>query len=364
MLQRVTLEGVELPRLYIAETQSDIFTAQQNGIPYIKWKHGNDKLIKVLLRPTLEKMFPGLKWNKILGTKKNFKTNVYLTEHNDKDFDGELNQELVTTHPTTVEKGKVHELTEDECSTASISNGTRIFTVTDKVQANLYKQCSIEEYIGDVSSWVNLDVLQSLHLMPKFIGDILDCVKTNIVAGVKWNEGYNKKLGNTLGNFNRSTQLPNLIILDVSGSIPRGISATMLALIDTLRTQVDADLIITAKESRFYPSGSELPGPNTLRMQYGYGNESKMFFDILTTDIQGKHYGHVISFGDSDTPNYRGFQARPEVWSLCGTQVEHVHHFHTRCKIQTGYAKWCHYLSAQPQIEYNTEWCEVIKENL
>ena len=32
-----------------------------NGIPYVRWKYGQEQLIRQLLRPALEKMFPGIR---------------------------------------------------------------------------------------------------------------------------------------------------------------------------------------------------------------------------------------------------------------------------------------------------------------
>jgi hypothetical protein len=217
----------------------------------------------------------------------------------------------------------------------------------------------IEDYVGDLSSCVNIEVLQRLRLMPAFIGNILDCVKINAGSGMYWREGYNKRLGIPVGRFNSSGQLPNLIILDVSGSIPRGISATMISLIDTLRTQLSADLIITSTISRYYPMGSELPDPQRIRDQFHYGNESHDFFGILDRYVRGHSWGHVFSFGDNDTPAYEGFKDK---YSLEGTKVEHVHHYHTWADdTPTGYAKWCHMLACQPKVDYDTSWCKVIR---
>lgn len=364
MLQRVTLEGIELPRLYTASTRQDVQQAQEAGIPYIKWTRSHEELLQYLLRLTLEKMFPAIKWSRVLGPKRRFKTEVYFVDSDDaktEEMPEQMSEEPAYPKPLTTAEPEEIELSVDEMAVADIANDTRIFNTEDDeiYPATIYKQADLRDYMGDVSSWVNLDVLQDLKLMPKFIGDILDCIKVNLVSGVHWSEGYNKKLGAALGNFNRSGQLPNLIILDISGSIPRGISATMLTLIDTLRTQVSADLIITAGESRFYPAGIDLPDPQALREAFGYSNESHMFFRILNDEVQGKHYGHVFSFGDWDTPDYSSFN---DNYSLRGTQVEHVHHYHTVHTSKTGYAKWCHHLGKQPQEDYNTEWCKIIKE--
>ncbi len=361
MLRRVTIDGVELPRLYIAENQQDVALAKRSGIPYVKWTKGMDNLIKVLLRPTLERMFPGIYWNKVLGERKRTQTKVELQIHEEQDFEGVLDNEGKTEYQerTNIE---VDDIEDDMVS--SVSTGTRLFDDDDSTNM-VYSKLSIEEYIGDLTSCVNLEVLQKLKLMPSFIGDILSNIKRNVAASMYWQEGYNKKHGACLGNYNRVGQLPNLIILDVSGSIPRGISATMLTLIDTLRTQCNADLIITSSFSKFYPAGSDVPDPDELRREFGFANESKDFFRILDKNIKGKHYGHVISFGDNDTPSYAEYEG-----SLMGTKVEHVHHYFVKGfygyysgskHYKTGYAKWCHMLADEPLVEFNYDWCSVMK---
>lgn len=384
MLQRVMLDGIELPRLYIAENKSDADLAKSKGIPFVRWTRGQDELIKVLLRPVLEQMFPHIKWNAVLGPKRRFRTKVevYETEQTDQsEIVGRLDETTTTNVASMSDDDDAIVLPnmdtyEDEdgmlTELSVATTGERLFSGGGAVVES--ESLSLEDYVGDMSSYVNIEVLQRLRLMPAFIGDILDCVKINVGSGMYWREGYNKRLGIPVGRFNASGQLPNLIILDVSGSIPRGISATMISLIDTLRTQLSADLIITSTISRFYPMGSELPDPKRLRQKFRFGNESHDFFAILNNNIRGRHYGHVFSFGDNDTPAYGWFKDMPDEYSLAGTKVEHVHHYHTgswvqyntsfndKCDAKTGYAKWCHMLATQPTVDYDTSWCKVIRD--
>jgi hypothetical protein len=370
------MDGIELPRLYIAENKHDAELAVSKGIPFIRWTQGQDALIRMLLRPVLEQMFPHIKWNLVLGKRRKFRTMVEICEGYDDMPDQVDEVGRIDGKAGAEENDWSPEQAEDEVDmsglaitdedgiiveTAGIANGERLFA-DDKHKMVVVHNLDIEDYIGDMSSYVNIEMLQRLRLMPAFIGNILDCVKINVGSGIHWAEGYNKRRGLPIGRYNASGQLPNLVILDVSGSIPRGISATMISLIDTLRTQLSADLIITSTNSRFYPMGSELPTPQRIRDMFGYGNEQSDFFGILTKNIRGKHYGHVFSFGDNDTPYYADFLKHPEQWSLEGTVVEHVHHYHTGKwgNGKTGYAKWCHMLSKPPLEEYDTSWCDVI----
>ena len=377
MLKRVTYPGIELPRLYIAENETDVKLARENGLPFVRWNLGNDELIKSLLRPVVEKMFPHIDWRKVLGPRQNFRTNVYITHPEEREQPTAINHKKVIVEKDTEEEDT--ETIKEECSEvddeidaedieeedASVPDSFRYHDGGSKMV--VMERVSIKKYMGDLSSSVNLDVLQSLKLMPKFIGDILDCIRVNKTASVLWSEGYNKKHAACIGNFNRSNQLPNLIIIDVSGSIPRGISATMIALADTLRSQLEADLIITGSNSRFYGRTDKLPSPQEIRNMFGFGNESYDFMSILTKEIQGKNYGHVFSFGDFDSPNYSLLNCSTE-YSISGTTVKKVHHYHTGCApyrsrdntLKTGYGYWCHLLGKQPDVEYNTDWCNVI----
>lgn len=380
MLQRVRLDGIELPRLYIAENKVDADLAMSKGIPFIRWTKGQDELIKILLRPVLERMFPDIKWNAVLGRYNKFKTDVmmYVPEKSQPDqtelgikLDGE--DDVCEYDPSEVDTGMCTEPCRDEdgnLTESSVASSEERLFDGGGGEMMVCRKLDIEDYVGDLSSCVNIEVLQRLRLMPAFIGDILDCIKINIGSGMHWREGYNKRLGIPVGRFDAAGQLPNLIILDVSGSIPRGISATMIALIDTLRTQLSADLIITSSNSRFYPMGSELPSPQRIRDMFGYGNESREFFGILSKHVRGRHYGHVFSFGDNDTPDYSvRLYSTGDAPSLEGTIVEHVHHYHTglyHCggygNLKTGYAKWCHMLAKPPLENYDTSWCKVISD--
>lgn len=355
MLERVRIPGVEIPRLYVATNQRDALLAQDNGIPYIVWKNGSKDLIKHILRPALEEMFPYIKWDKVLG-KKDFRTKVVNVPGREvtQDISDDADKDPEVIRQAPLDNG-----------VADIAESERLFNGAVPTNKRTLASYSLKEYLGDVNSMVNLEVLQELELMPKFIGDIVDCIKKNLVAPVRWTEGYNKKLGVPVGNFSRVAQLPNLIILDVSGSIPRGIAATMIALIDTLRTQVSAELIITSDISRYYTLEDELPDPESIRREFGLGNESKMFVEILKEKIAGREWGNVISFGDNDTPF---IAATIGVYNnfLSDTRVHCVRHYHTGYRVidepYTGYAKWCTmYTKDMPEVTFSTSWCKVIQ---
>lgn len=386
MIQRVQIDGVELPRLYIVENNEDMRIAKENGIPYIKWNDGIESLIKILLRPTLEKMFPHIDWYAVLGHKRVMRTKIYevshvqeprdpsTINHADYDYDKMIKSQMAHDPSKFIIETEDDEIPEE---LADIATGDRSFSDDhehDRYGENTYMHSySIEQYIGDLSSSVDIDVLQRLALLPKFVGDVSDCIRVNISNSMHWTEGYNKKLGVPVGKFNNSKQLPNLIILDISASIPRGISATMITLIDTMRNQCDADLIITSRRSGYYPMGTELPSPDTIKQYYGTGNEGVEFASILEKHIAGREFGHVISFGDNDNPieAYKWGWTEPEQFGMgcsfspkmMGTKVHKVHHYHTRYKNkETGYAMWVKDCCPDVDMEFDTSWARCMKD--
>lgn len=385
MIQRVQIDGVELPRLYIVENNEDMRIAKENGIPYIKWNGGIESLVKILLRPTLEKMFPHIDWYVVLGRKRVMRTKIYevshvreprdpsTIDHANYDYDKMIKSQLAHDPSKFIIETEDDEIPEE---LADIATGDRSFSDDhehDRYGENTYVHSySIEQYIGDLSSSVDIDVLQRLALLPKFVGDVSDCIRVNLSNSMHWTEGYNKKLGVPVGKFDNSKQLPNLIILDISASIPRGISATMITLIDTMRNQCDADLIITSRRSGYYPMGTELPSPDTIKQYYGTGNEGVEFASILEKHIAGREFGHVISFGDNDNPieAYKWGWTEPEQFGMgcsfspkmMGTKVHKVHHYHT-CygNKETGYAMWVKDCCPDVDMEFDTSWARCMK---
>lgn len=370
MLQRVKMDGLSLPRLYIAENSEDVRIAKENGIPYIKWQRGMEELIRILLRPTLEKMFPGINWNKVLGRKKKVRSEVVITKSAYVEEDpceaADYDKDLMLSAQLDADE-EINELDHDwsvpddndeHIRLVDIADGRRD-CCADNSMFGYYNfvedKLSIEDYVGDLSSSVDIDVLQQLKLLPEFVGNIANCIKKNLSNNMYWTEGYTKKLGVPLGKFNGKPVLPNLVIIDVSASIPDGIASTMLALADTLREECNAELIITSARSGYYPVGSELPSPQTLRDYYGRSNERAEFMSILKNYIAGREFGHIITFGDYDSPgDVSGF-------SMEGTKVHMLHAYHTYAHDVTGYGRWVLECCPDVDVEYDTSWCKICK---
>ncbi len=329
--------GVKIPDIYVCENKQECNDAKHYGLPYVLRPAGYDdeKIAAAILWRTLNKLFPHIRWEEYFGFTPRDSIIVWVPGSQN-----EMPEEIHTGD------GQVVDIAEDR----------REFSGGMEPGQYDYEERTLFEYVGDRSSEVKIEELQALHMLPTFLDDIAEAIKRNLY-GQDWTEGYNKKLGVPIGNFNAAAEKPNLIILDISNSIPRGISATMLTLIATLKEQANAALIVTGSTSLWWDAGEELPSPQWIRNHCGYANEYTQFYNILRTKIFGKHWGNVIVFGDTDAPSlFRN--------NLCGikvkdTTVDKVWCFHTWKKEIPGYGEWTEDICEV--FEYNTSWCKIMQ---
>lgn len=387
-MRQLKVGTLPLPEIYVVDNEIDISNCKKLGVPFIIWKDDYELLIKLVLFPTLKKMFPYIKWEEYLGIREciyGSGTPVIHKPISNKQLDKSTTKNSVSFNDVKEwQENKIEQLNHNEPIESKgdhygYDSGSIYERVMDSngLDSSLC-QVSLNDCVGDLSMYVNIDELNALHLLPKWIGDINDCIRTNIQDYI-WQEGYNKKTGIPIGNFITNSNLKNLLIIDVSMSIPAGIAATMLALCDTLRNKINADLIITGATSGFYPINESIPSAQELRQLHGRSNESKMFYSILNEKIFGREWGNVIAFGDNDTPsscnyltdtayNIANYQDRSSLWSNNGkrtTKVHRLYSFHTkrynRCPPIVGYAKWVKCVCPDVEVIHNTDWIDSIK---
>lgn len=304
------------PDLFVCNDQVDVVIAKTHGLPYVVWQGSDDRLIKAILYHLVKKLLPGIDWAKV------WNLSVKERGYGQDGFVYNLNGETETT-----DWGEGY---------------------------------NIDDWLVSNEVHVDIEEIEALGLMPKFLGDIYDCIKINI-SEPYWVDGVNKKTGLWTGKILYKEELPNLIILDVSGSIPGGISTVMLRLIDTIRNKCNAELIVTATRSYYWGLHDELPTPQKMATMCGWNNEAKMFYDILRERVAGRHFGHVFVFGDNDAPSwkwknpdaYSGYYEEP---ALPGTRIDVLHNFHTKLKTTVGYAEWATQFA--DKVEFNTEWAK------
>lgn len=327
-MRRVHIKGVPIPEMYAVKSGSrEVGDAIALGIPFVVWDGSDEDLVKLILLRACQKLFPSIDWYKVLNIKS-------------------YTRPVVIVPGGKIDYGE-RELTEDDINDNGVHDSAETWREFNGT-CNGNQHLDIDDFVGDLDNYVNVEKLDELNMLPSFISDITATI-TNEPYGNMWTEGYNKKRKAMLGNFLAKPEDKNLIILDVSGSIPGGIAATMISLIDTLRHRAHADLIITSSTSKFYPFGEELPSPKQIRAEFGWANESWRFFEILKS-LNGAEYSNVISFGDYDSPGEE-FNKDFEI------TVHNVWHYHTRHKDKTGYALWC---KPRGTEYFDNTWCNVV----
>lgn len=379
-MYQLKIGNIPLPKLYVCKKGEDR-KARELGVPYIIKPKGwtDERLVKCVLYRTLARKFPDILWYKILGTAAcnpyGIQVNVpnqveppVVGERKEVAAEYRDNPGFDTTGLTSPDM----EYTEDG-EYRGTGGG---LDVDDKVDwtkpTTQWDVERLDKYVGDLGFYVDIEELQALHLLPVFLDDIANAIKKNLYS-VAWCDGYNKKLGCNLGSWKGGSQAPNLIVLDVSGSIPSGVAGTMVSLIDTLRSQADADLIITSGRSEFFPANEGLPSPDQLSGLIGGCNERIQFYDILRTKVLGKHWGNVIVFGDQDAPAdvrlkrmdrmYGGGKEAVDITDqeLQSTRIDRIMAFHTYARKVPGYGLWAVQAAPKAEVVYNTEWTKEMK---
>lgn len=351
-MHRIQCGTIPIPVLYVCEDTIEARKVRAAGIPYIIRPNGmtDKKLVAYVLLNVLETKFPHIDWFSYLGLSSYIRKELIVHVPGMKDCD---------SHKSGDDAGGL-------CIT-DIADDEREFT--SGIEGDDYGERDLSSYIGNAAAaHVKIEELQDLNLLPTFLDDIAEAIKKNLY-GMYWSEGFNKKRGVPLGNFDAGGEKPNLIILDVSGSIPKGVSATMLTLIETLRDRANADLIVTGSCSMYWAAGEKLPSPEWIRSHIGYNNEATQFNEIIRTRIAGRQWGNVIAFGDNDCPSafWGRYSERDKAQltskDLEGTTVENLLSFHTFQNYTPGYARW---VDETPGVllggeTINTEWCDFME---
>ena len=350
-MYQLRIGQLNLPKIYVIEPK-EIAQARHYGLPYIvkpkDWD--DDKLIKAILINTLRRKFPDIKWNKVLG----------LT-NNDSLI---INSDNTVQVPADSRTNQCHSCFTDDTLTKTEGDEYRDTAGGDIDDVPDYTGMSIDDCIGDRLYGVSIEELQALKMLPVFMDDIARAVKVNLY-NTAWMDGYNKKLGYNAGNYKGGEQAPNLIVLDVSGSIPSGVAGTMVSLIDTIRSQTNADLIITGSRSYYYANGDTLPTPDELRYYIGGCNECVQFNEILRKHVLGKHWGNVIIFGDQDRPNAYRFAKYSNTWlkdnELSHTRIDNIIAFHTYTNVLPGYGLWAKEACPTTPVKADCKWVECMR---
>ena len=329
-MQILQSKKMSIPIIYLIENESEL-NSLPLGIPFIRGdnKYYNDyvKLLEfeILLKSAIKSGLP-FNWEKIL--RENGYRDLYKT----------------------VASSFICEYSTDE-------NKVSIDKTLEKVEASK----TISDFIEDISYQVDIETLKNLRVIPTwFSSTIEEAVKTNILNSIVWNPAlYNKKLDNTSGSVTLSTPDRNLIIIDISSSIPKSIAKATLLLAKTMTTQFFADLIITGARSGLFDY-TEIDGldVNQIYTDYGQNNECKDFRAIVS---QHRQYDNVIVFGDNHTPldNWGREQkiSFKQAYDVCNFRINKIYSFHTTNNDKlAGYAE----MFNCSNVEYIKNWVKYL----
>jgi len=193
---------------------------------------------------------------------------------------------------------------------------------------------SVDDFITD-QYFVNFDKLSELYILPKWLDDLKLSVETNIIDEVVFNPlAFNKQIGMSVGAPELAHNSRNLLILDVSGSIPKSISMSISALAKLMARKFYADIIFTASKTVFVDyDNMETTDLIDISNSIGRGNEGQDFHNLLKEE---KKYNTIICFGDDDHPVAFGANAK----DVCNVTCETLYSLHTRgTKDLAGYCR-------------------------
>lgn len=230
-----------------------------------------------------------------------------------------------------------------------------------------------KDYIKDSAVYVDVDKLKKLNIIPVWVDKIEKAVHTNIHNFAVYNENmYNKKLDGMYGAIDLVSPARNLIVIDISGSIPKGVSATCLLLSKNLAETFFADLLITGSKSTLYKY-EELYTLNidTIYDENGMDNDQTWFRKLVETEAV---YSTAIVFGDNHNPGWKWtnpFQGKTGHISItdgkkiCKWEVEKLISFHTKPKRDgretpeiAGYGLWFE----PEEIEHIEDWVKYLNK--
>lgn len=291
MLQKITSKRVELPPIYLVENQED-FNALPKGLPYIVGNKSELSFItiflefQVLLKSCMKTAIP-LNWMDCL--------------------------KRIGYNPSGI---KTYTLK---------SGGT--YGDGDNGQYEI----KIDNFIED-QYVVDFDKLSDLKILPKWLDDLKSAIQTNIIDEVTFDPmGFNKQLGLNVGCSAVKHNMKNLLILDISSSMPKGVVLTITNLAKLMSKRFFADVILTGRRS-YLIDYEDVPNADIVGAvkEYGGGNEGTMYKAIVK---EPRHYNTAISFGDDDCPSVDKED--------CNVKVEILYSLHTETRSSniTGFAK-------------------------
>lgn len=217
---------------------------------------------------------------------------------------------------------------------------------------------TLYELAADMASHVDLNMLLEMKMIPAFYEDVAEAIKVNITNSFEWTDGYNKKTGLCSGYLTEQSRKKSLVILDISSSIPEGLSAGMMTLIQTITEVTHADLILTGGTSYFYTNEEvRTMDIHAERKRIPRSNERDMFKKIL--EDHDMNYDVVIAFGDSDYPGEIKLEQKIQTRKFFSFFVAENDRYGRSYTTLSGYGRWVKENNPDVEIIHNYKWAKV-----
>lgn len=227
----------------------------------------------------------------------------------------------------------------------------------------------LKTFSKDASAFVNIEKLKSLNVFPIWLDTVEKAIETNIHNYAVFNPNmYNKKLDGMYGGLEFTSPKRNLIIIDISGSIPKAVSSTFLNMSKNLAESFYSDLLITGSKSTLYEYERlyELD-LNDIYSQNGMDNDQVWFKNLVSTSE--KQYETAIVVGDNHSPCSRWSNlfnkntkeiSRKDGKKLCKWKINKLISFHTTVGTDriAGYADW--FTISEDKIERIDNWVKYL----
>jgi len=207
-----------------------------------------------------------------------------------------------------------------------------------------------KDFVRDSVCYVDIEKLKKLNVFPVWLNKIEEAIKTNIHNFATYNYNmYNKKLEGMYGGIELSSPSRNLIIIDISGSIPKAVSTTCLTIAKNLMESFYSDLIITGSKSTLYTyENIYMLNVEKIYAENEMDND-QIYFKRLVSSVE-KEYKTAIVFGDNHHPgsawsnryNHGSkYISDEDGKGLCKWKVENLISLHTKgIEDIAGYARW------------------------
>lgn len=222
---------------------------------------------------------------------------------------------------------------------------------------------SLENYVNNYDCVINLDKLKALYIIPTFFQNLEKSIEVNLHNFTLYNPYlYSKKLDGVYGGLEPTGIDRNLIIIDISGSIPQAITASQIIFAKTLTCCYYADLLVTGSKTILINYNDVINiDVEELFDKIGRNNDQAEYKALVS---ERRIYNNVICFGDNDNPgeHWKTGDKRlsdREGQKINNWEVNHLISLHTTSNVQlAGYCRWF----TPNSIEHISDWVHYIKQ--